>query len=254
MLQPYKTLVDLPYDVPKNWNSDLEGVTGPIESVGNGRAPPAGHAFFKVGAGTINDDFRKWCFDNKKYFIPLNVILVEVTLGGTNAPICHGAGFSTTTLSDIVVEVEYVDAKGEIRGTYYMLSNCLFLLMVMLTHDIDPVAPAVVNDPEELKAASGCFGLLGVVLSITLQLDDMNIAELEPVKKNMVLTIPPPEGYPIPKEVQEIIKHNKITDADIANARTAFIKRCEEDYYLEWFWFPYQNDCWINTWKSAFGS
>ena len=133
-----------------------------------------------------------------------------------------------------------------------MCCRIVFLLLVMLTRD--SVAPTVVNDPEELKAASGCFGLLGVVLSITLQLDDMNIAELAPVKKNMVLSIPPPEGYPIPKEVQEIIKHNKITDADIADARTAFIKRCEEDYYLEWFWFPYQNDCWINTWKSAFGS
>jgi hypothetical protein len=111
----------------------------------------------------------------------------------------------------------------------------------------------VVNDPEELKAASGCFGLLGVVISITLQLDDMNIAHLAPVKTNMVLAIPPPEGYPIPSEVQEIIKDNKITDADIASARKAFIKRCEEDYYLEWFWFPYQTDCWVNTWKSTFG-
>lgn len=244
MMQPYKTLVELPFDAPKDWKSDLQGVTGPIESVGKGRRPSPGHAFFKVGAGTISDDFRKWCYDNKKYCLPLNVIMVEVTFGGTNAPICHGAGFSTTTMSDLVVEVEYVDAKGEIRGMHYTL----FLLTVSLT--VISVSCTVVNDPEELKAASGCFGLLGVVISLTLQLDDMAIAKLAPVKTNMVLTIPPPEGYPIPKEVKEIIKNNEITDADIAQARKEFIQRCEEDYYLEWFWFPYQRDCWVNTWKS----
>lgn len=121
MLQPYKSLVDLPFHGPKFWNSDLEGITGPISSLQVGpssqaRTPEPGHAFFKIGAGTINDDFRKWCFVNKKYCIPLNVIMVEVTFGGTNAPICHGSGFTTKTLSDLVVEVEYVDAKGDIQG------------------------------------------------------------------------------------------------------------------------------------------
>lgn len=117
MLQPYKSLVDLPFASPKDWNSDLQGVTGPVASIGK-RTPQPGHAFFKVGAGTINDDFRKWCFTNKKYCLPLNVIMVEVTFGGTNAPVCHGSGFSTTTLSDLVVEVEYVDAQGNLQSTH----------------------------------------------------------------------------------------------------------------------------------------
>lgn len=78
----------------------------------------------------------------------------------------------------------------------------------------------------------------------------MSVAELVPVKLDMVLAIPPPANYPLPKVVQEMIKDNNITSQDLADARQAFIKRCEEDYYLEWFWFPYQKDCWVNTWKS----
>ena len=109
----------------------------------------------------------------------------------------------------------------------------------------------VVNDPEELKVASGCFGLLGVVISLTLQLEDMSVAELAPTKIDMVLAIPPPANYPIPQVVQDMIKESKITSQDLANARDAFIKRCEEDYYLEWFWFPYQQDVWVNTWSST---
>lgn len=248
MFQPFSSLVNLPYKSPgSSWVSDLQGVTGPITSVA-GRAAPSGHAFFKVGAGTVNDDFRKWCFANKKYCIPLNVIMVEVTFGGTNAPVCHGAGLGTSTLSDLVVEVEYVDARGDIQGVCSRLF-VLFLVFLGRSIDYECLLP-VVNDTVELRAASGCFGLLGVVISLTLQLDDMSIAELAPVKLDMVLAIPPPEGYPIPKVVQGLIKDSGITPKDLADAREAFIKRCEEDYYLEWFWFPYQRDCWVNTWKS----
>ena len=32
----------------------------------------------KVGAGTTNDQFRIWCLDQKRFCLPLNVIMVEV--------------------------------------------------------------------------------------------------------------------------------------------------------------------------------
>lgn len=85
--------------------------------------------------------------------------------------------------------------------------------------------------------ASGCFGLLGVVTSLTLQLEDMMIAELAPAKVPIILAIPPPAGYKVPKEVDEMSKG--ITPKQIDDARKEFIRRCENDYYLEWFWFPY---------------
>lgn len=55
---------------------------------------------------------------------------------------CQSTGLSSTTLSDLVVEVIYIGARGENQ---------------------------VLNDPQELLAASGCFGLLRVVISKTLR-------------------------------------------------------------------------------------
>ena len=95
--------------------------------------------------------------------------------GGSNGSICHGAGLQTTTMSDLVVELTYVDARGDLQ---------------------------TINDPAELRAASGAFGLLGVVVSITLQLDTMGVVDMMPVKVPVALAIPPPKGYKIPEEVQ----------------------------------------------------
>ena len=67
----------------------------------------------------------------RKYTIPLNVIMSEITFGGSNAPICHGAGLRNKTLSDLVYEIEFVNANGELQK---------------------------VNDSNQLKAAAGCFG------------------------------------------------------------------------------------------------
>lgn len=41
-----------------------------------------------------------------------------------------------------------------------------------------------------------------------------------------------------------------ISEQDLERAWTAFVDRCENDYYAEWFWFPYQAQCWVNTWKN----
>ena len=129
----------------------------------------------------------------------------------------------TTTLSDIVVEVTYVDAHGNLQK---------------------------VDDPTELRAASGAFGLLGIVTAVTLQLDTMGVVDMMPVKLPVMLAIPPPKDYPLPREIQMMCESKGITSERLAQARDDFIKRCETDYYLEWFWFPYQEDCWVNTWSS----
>jgi hypothetical protein len=174
-------------------------------------------------AGTTNNQFREWCHANGSWALPFNAVVLAVTMGGTNATICHGAGLSTSTLSDLVVEVCYIDASGQEQS---------------------------ISDPTELKAASGCFGLLGIVTSITLQVEEMTIAEMRPAQVPVVLAIPPPEGHAIPKIIQKQMEEAGITDEDIANARKEWIRRCEEDHFHEWFWFPYQKNAWVNTWKS----
>ncbi len=184
---------------------------------------PQGKALCKIGAGTTNEQFRRWCLDdqggNWNWTVPLNVIMVEITWGGSNAPICHGAGIRHKTLSDLVTEVEFVNAKGNLQ---------------------------VVNDPDQLKAAAGCFGLLGFVTSITLTLDAMTYANMQPLKKSVALTIPPPKNMVVPPEIDM----TGITPQDLETAWQDFVTRCEQDYYAEWFWFPYQKECWINTWKN----
>lgn len=197
-------------------NNELQG----IEIVGT---TANGKALCKIGAATTNEQFRRWCLDpkggNLTWTIPLNVIMVEITWGGSNAPICHGAGSRHKTLSDLVAEVEFVNVNGELQ---------------------------IVNDPEQLKAAAGCFGLLGFVTSITLTLDAMTFANMKPLKKRVALTIPPPKDLVVPAQIDM----SGITPQNMEAAWQDFVARCEQDYYAEWFWFPYQQECWINTWKN----
>lgn len=122
-----------------------------------------------------------------------------------------------------MAEVTYVDARGDLQ---------------------------TVNDPAELRAASGAFGLLGVVVSVTLQLDTMGVVDMMPVKLPVALAIPPPKDYTMLPEVKKMCDDKGVTSQAIEKARLDFIWRCENDYYVEWFWFPYQEDVWVNTWSS----
>lgn len=90
--------------------------------------------------------------------------MVEITLGGSNAPICHGAGRRNRTLSDLVRKIEYVDCHADLK---------------------------VVDNVEHLRAASGCFGLMGVVTHITLEFPPMTYAMLAPLKMPVIQAVPP---------------------------------------------------------------
>ena len=177
----------------------------------------------RIGAATTNEMFREWCLGRGKddwvWTLPFNVIMVEITYGGSNAPICHGGGWKTTTLSDLVASIEFVNARGELQ---------------------------TVDDPQLLKVAAGCFGLLGIVTSITLKLDPMSYARMQPVAPPLALTVPPPAGFQVPAAVDM----SAATPAALEKARQDFVERCENDYYAEWFWFAFQDRCWVNTWKN----
>mmetsp|Transcript_4446 Transcript_4446/g.6903 ORF Transcript_4446/g.6903 Transcript_4446/m.6903 type:complete len:713 (+) Transcript_4446:343-2481(+) len=183
----------------------------------------------KIGSGTTNEQFREWIVKNsldKKnetwkpwWTLPLNVIMVEITFGGSNGPICHGAGRKTTTLSDLVASIEFVNANGELQ---------------------------TVDDPEQLKSVSGCFGMLGIVTSITMKLDPLTFARMIPQKKRLELTIPPPKGFDIPARFDMSDIKTEMLD----EAFEEFVDSCENDYYVEYFWFPNQKRCWINNWKN----
>ena len=80
MFLPYSVLTQLPYQQPSRDfinSSELLGISIVPDVLG--KPAPAGKAFCKIMAGTTNDMFRQWCFDHKKWCIPLNVIMVEVS-------------------------------------------------------------------------------------------------------------------------------------------------------------------------------
>lgn len=192
-----------------------------------GQKTPEGKNLIEIGAATTNDQFRQWCLTdgegqgNWKYTLPLNVIMVEITFGGSNAPICHGAGLDKETLSDLVHSIEFVNPNGDLQ---------------------------VVSDKTQLRAAAGAFGLLGIVTSITFALPDMAYASMKPDYTPVPQSIPPMDINNVPKLLQK--GWNKANyQQDIA----AFEEHCKTDYYAEWFWFAFQDAAWNNTWKTIPG-
>ena len=155
--------------------------------------------------------------------------MVEITFGGSFSQICHGAGIGNKTLSDLVAEVEYVDANGVLQ---------------------------TVSDPDFLRAAAGSFGLLGIITSYTIRLDKMTYAAMRPYKCPLELAIPPPWEYIVAaksgdqnyKYINELISQHSQETLDMAQAE--FVKRAESYYYAEWFWSPLQRDVWVNTWEN----
>ena len=81
------------------------------------------HAKVKVGTATTNLEMLNW--SNKSgWTLPADIIAVMITYGGSNAMICHGSGLATQTLSDLVLEMEFVNGNGELKvGFCLLLSN-----------------------------------------------------------------------------------------------------------------------------------
>ena len=52
----------------------------------------------------------------------------------------------------------------------------------------------MINDKNQLKAFAGCFGLAGIVTSITFKMDKMTWAKFHPKKTRMADSIPRPDG------------------------------------------------------------
>ena len=135
----------------------------------------------------------------------------------------HGAGISHPTLSDLVRCIEYVDVNAEVR-TLNMA------------------------DPDLLRAASGCFGLLGVVTHLTFECDAMSTAVMRPLKLKVIDAIPPPPDLK-DTDIPEALRPERVrTQKEKQIAQDNFERRANHDYYAEWFWFPFSSLVWVNTW------
>ena len=101
-----------------------------------------------------------------------------------------------------------------------------------------------------LKAASGCFGLLGVVTHITLECDAMSTAVMLPVKLEVIDAIPPPPGMEDSDIPLSLRPKKPRTQKEKQKAQENFELRANNHYYAEWFWFPYSSLVWVNTWEN----
>jgi len=133
----------------KDWGSEFSFIKV-TEDLGDG------HAAVRVGAATTNIEMLNWS-SKSGWTLPLDVIAIMITYGGSNAPICHGAGLKHKTLSDLVIKLEFVNANGELQ---------------------------TVDDKEKLRAVSGCFGLAGIVTAITFKMDRTTFAKFHPRKNS----------------------------------------------------------------------
>ncbi len=79
----------------------------------------------------------------------------------------------------------------------------------------------------------------------------MSYARMKPAKVPVALTIPPPFGVTVPEPLRKAGGDpNTPSPSELEKAFKDFVHRAESSYYAEWFWFPYQSECWVNTWDN----
>ena len=100
-----------------------------------------------------------------------------------------------------------------------------------------------------IKSASGSFGQLGILTSLTFKLDQMTHAKIKPLKPRLALTVPPPEDYIFPTFLPAEIMAG-VTPEQLRQSREQFFRFCATSYYSEWFWFSLHPNGWVNCWNN----
>ena len=80
------------------------------------------HAAVRVGAATTNLQMLSWSTKNG-WTLPMDIIALMITYGGSNATITHGAGINNKNLNDIVLKIEFVNALGELQVIFHSYLN-----------------------------------------------------------------------------------------------------------------------------------
>ncbi|EHY59621.1 hypothetical protein HRR83_001107 [Exophiala dermatitidis] len=216
----------LPGDIFEPRAKDLNSILVVDHNYVKGPKLSDGKKYVRVGTSTTNEQFRRWCIDTGNVTLPMNIIEVEITMGGANATICHGAGINNPTLSDLVRCIEYVDANGKLGR-------------------VD------LSTPDILHAAAGCFGLIGVVTHLVLECDPMSCALLEPRKIPVIEAIPPPPDMPDADIPAPLRPRQPLSAERKAQIQRDFETRALTTDYAEWFWFPYSSEVWVNSWHKT---
>jgi len=165
---------------PGTWpeDSELVNVEGPLsiwEEDGEKKAA------VRFGAGTLNKHYVEWALANN-FTLPSNTIMHYMSLGGVMMGTCHGGGIGHQTMADRLLEVTYVDSKGD---------------LITLT------------DQSHINVFGGSMGMLGIVTSLTYKLDEMSYARFWPqtIKNGLNSILPRPGEAPVPNETVHWMTH-----------------------------------------------
>lgn len=221
------SMIDIEAAVPPAQKSDLRA--SELEAIsfegmrdfGDGREV----GLVRLGAAATAGHFREWALSeeggNWKWMIPALPALLSTTSAGWTQAMCHGTGIAHPCVSDMCVEIEIVNCKGELQTI----------------HDVD-----------QMRAVAGGFGLLGVVVSQIFKVDRLKLANFFPVKMPMLHAVPPFNREDVPK--CEDFNVAACTEESLYKSRLRFDLDCRK-FYAEWVWYPFQEQCWINCWDVA---
>ena len=109
----------------------------------NFKLSPGKEKLVKIGAGVSNDQLRRWCIKHRLQY-DANVIMVEVNFCGALGTCSHGSGIKNPPLCDSIVEIEFVNCKGEFQTINKW------------------------DHPELIGSAAGSLGLIGLYVSVTI--------------------------------------------------------------------------------------
>ena len=76
----------------------------------------------------------------------------------------------------------------------------------------------------------------------------MSTAVMRPTKLDVIDAIPPPPDMDDSQIPSRLWKPR--TQQQKQAAQADFERRANNDFYAEWFWFPYSSQVWVNTWST----
>jgi hypothetical protein len=77
----------LPGDIFEPRAKNLNSILVVNNSFVKGPKLSGGKKYVRMGTSTTNEQLRRWCIDTGKVTLPMNIIEVEITQGGSNAMI-----------------------------------------------------------------------------------------------------------------------------------------------------------------------
>lgn len=84
---------------------------------------------------------------------------------------------------------------------------------------------------------------------VTFELGAMSFAIMKPRKVDVRLAVPPLKREDVPFALQDDWLSKSEADVISTSAIEEFESRAANDYYSEWFWCPYQEKSWVQSWN-----